>query len=112
MGGNDLDIFKLIDQLLMHYWAKYNTLIDYWLIDYVINYVYHHYQFVKEAIDQCPVNNTQIHTIEFLIKDNKDEQEFRKILYESDTYIHKLSYKPTVIDSQSSGYQTLMKVIN
>lgn len=112
MGGNDLDVFKLIDKLLMFYWAKHNALIDYWLIDYVIDYAYHHYQFVKGAIDQCPINNTQIHTVEFLIKDNMDEQTFHDVLYDSDTYIHKLSYKPTVIDPQSPGYQTLMKVIN
>lgn len=96
----------------MFYWEKHNILIDYWLIDYVMDYTYRHYQFVREAIDDCPINNTQIHAIEFLIKDNGSEEEFYQMLYGSDTYIHKLSYKSTVINQQSPGYQTLKKVIN
>lgn len=112
IGGIQLDMFQLIDLLLMEYWKKHDAMIDYWLIDYVINYAYTHFNFVGELIDNCSVNNTHIHDIEFLIRGNCDKRDFEKILYQNDTYIHKLSYKSNVINPKSEGYRTFIDVIH
>lgn len=112
IGGSNRDFFRLIDKLAVQYWEKHNSAIDYWITDYIIQYAYTHFNFVGELIDNCPVNNTHIHDIEFLIRGNCDKCDFEKILYQSDTYIHKLSYKSNVINPESEGYRTFTDVIH
>lgn len=112
IGGCSQNIFHLIDNLLIEYWRRHDVAIDYWVTDYIINYAYTHYKFVKKLIDNCPKNNTKIHEVERLIREDASLCDFEDLLYHSDTYIHKLSYKSTVISPLSHGYQTFMKSVN
>lgn len=91
------------------YWEKYDCLIDYWLVDYVINVAYNEIDFIKKIIDKVPENNERIFDLFTMRNQAYNEDEYNKII--CNTHIHKLSYKDTYYAKDKNGKNTYYSVI-
>lgn len=91
------------------YWRKYDCLIDYYLIDYVIDYCYNRFDYVKNEIDDVLPNNELIFKLMDLInKKWTTELEGIWIDIKKETYFFKLSYKRNISYSKDSVFTKLL----
>ena len=91
MGGTSkIYLFDFINDFFSEYWKKYDLLIDYFLIDYTIVLAYNFIPYIKEIIDNVPLNNKNYQLmIKFLDKEfNQDS--YNEIT--KDTIFHKLKH--------------------
>lgn len=93
MGGKDNIVAHYADEFFSEYWKNENQMIDYFLIDYILQLGYEYIPKIKECIDSVPINNPQV----FMLQKNMgclfDEKIYSEIC--RDTCVHKLSYKET-----------------
>jgi len=112
MGTNEKfhPIFRCGLDLFYGFWRKHDILVDYFLIDYIINYLYFHSDFIRKQIEDVPINNCDISRLNHLLNQPFDEHMFLNIT--NKTTFHKLSWK-TKIDytAKNSFYQELQRVI-
>lgn len=88
------------------YWSKYDYLVTYLLIDYMMSVVYEQSQFAQLCVENVPVNNVQVFSIQNKLN---DELELNNLL-NSSTYIYKLSYKEQIDTSvQNTLYFNLKR---
>lgn len=73
------------------YWNNHNVLIDYFLIDYIIEYLYCSNIKVKNDIDLVPINNKNHELLERIMNNDYKEDVYTTI--SKDTFFHKLSRK-------------------
>ncbi|WP_046041214.1 capsular polysaccharide synthesis protein [Lactiplantibacillus plantarum] len=89
------------------YWEIEDELIDYFLVDFLIDYAYRKYPEVRREIDQVPINNTQVFQIDQMLMDNKSLDTVIEQL--KPTCLHKLSYKHDTANlGQDSIYQQIL----
>lgn len=91
------------------YFEKYDIVLDYLLIDYVIRIAYEKIPEVKACVDSIPVNNQLCHLLYQTL--NQDFIKGKAFL-DSDTTIFKLSWKTGISESKNgieTTYEYLMK---
>lgn len=91
-------IIKNLYYLLLDYWEKYDVMIDYYLIDYLLGLSKRNNKSINYAISANPINNQDIFALTSLLENTQllDEQELSIKLNDilnSRTYLHKLTYK-------------------
>lgn len=96
IGGTCNILFKFCMEVLNDYCIKQNMLIDYFLIDYVINIAYEEISSVKDMIDDLPKNNENIFKLYDLLNLKFSECIFNELITTND--VHKLSYRNTFIN--------------
>ena len=79
-------LYVLGEKLFYYYWSKNTQLLDYFLIDHIINLIYKNIPEVKKDIESIPVNNKDI--FYFIHKPNH--------ISTKDTYVFKLSWKDPI----------------
>lgn len=92
-----LDIF-------LAYWEKFDILIDYFLIDYIMDWGYKCIPTIKKIIDSVPFNNEGIKELDRHFNDVYSERAFSQILESSNFF--KLNWKRTY-KTEIEGKQTL-----
>lgn len=91
-GIKNHELFKFMDEMFERYWKKEDSLIDYFLIDYILNIAYErNIGNFKFFIDNNINNNSNMFRLERHIFDAWDENKFAKIC--ENTNFFKLSYK-------------------
>ncbi len=99
-------IFILGLNMFYDFWEKHDVLIDYFLIDYIVNYLYCHNDFVRKQIEDVPINNCDIFCLNYLLNQPFDEHTFLNIT--NKTIFHKLSWKTNIdFTVKKSFYQTM-----
>lgn len=88
---NNHVLSQFMNQAFLFYWTNYDTLLDYWLVDYVIEYAYEQCDQVRKEVNLVPVNNNDIFKLEQLLCDEFDEHIYNSLLQTNK--IHKLTYK-------------------
>ena len=86
-------------------WRKYDDIVDYVLIDYLILLGYKNFQQILEFIDDVPDNNQDIFEMYQVL-----DKPYSKELYERLTkqnIIHKLTYKIDLKKETADGQETL-----
>ena len=86
-------------------WRKYDDIVDYVLIDYLILLGYKNFQQIRELIDDVPYNNQDIFEMYQVL-----DKPYSKELYERLTkrnIIHKLTYKIDLKKETADGQETL-----
>jgi hypothetical protein len=84
-------LFEYMRDFFYLYWKTHNELIDYVLIDYVIETAYQLIPYIRSLFDKLPYNNTDIYSLQYHL-----HSEFSKYLfaeYCSQTQFHKLTWK-------------------
>ena len=98
-------VFKFMNDAFDKWWAHYDTIIDYVLIDYMLMTGFSHVPRLHEIIDAVPSNNTEI--FNFYKKLNEP---YSAELYNELTKVnvmHKLTYKMDLQKQTPDGQDTL-----
>ena len=98
-------IFEFGRDAFFEWWRKYDDIVDYVLIDYLILLGYKNFQQIKELIDDVPDNNQDIFEMYTVL-----DKPYTKKLYERLTkrnIIHKLTYKINLKKETADGQETL-----
>ncbi len=89
---------------MFYYWKKNDSLIDYFLIDYIIAVAYNNLAEVGAAIDGCEYSNAKTHRLGELLDAAFSEEKYSELI--EDTSIFKLSYKQGHLKENFAGKMT------
>ena len=98
-------LFRFLSEFWQKYWAEYDELIEYFLVDYAIELAYSNIRGVKEEIDKIPVNSCgndvwQLLKILSNVYDDsvinliKKENWMQKLSYKGENYIQSKATEP------------------
>lgn len=90
MSGNSC-IFLFIRDFLCEYWKNNNELIDYFLIDYIIDIAYNEFNWFKEELDSIELNNKTIFDMDIVANNQYNDCKFNKIINQS--IFHKFNWR-------------------
>lgn len=86
------------------YWAACDTMIDYFLIDYLVLLAYEEIPSVREMMDSCPPSQPELYSVEILLNEAFDAKKWSRLTKE--TSFFKLSYKHIFEDHTKDGKMT------
>ena len=92
--GCDFDnreIFWIIKNYLLEYWKKYDYLIDYLFLDYIIVYCINNNELVMKRFNEIQPNNPQCDELLKLLNSVYDKKVFEELIKNTDLF--KLSWK-------------------
>lgn len=102
-------LFEYMDTAFMRYWEENNCMIDYYLIDFLIDLAYDYLPAVRKMIDDIPCNNEEIFQLVGLLNTEYNETEFEKLCDKNK--VHKLSYKFQYRFETEKGLPTYYKKV-
>lgn len=111
MGANVYNyiLFAYMRDMLLSYWKRNNTLIEFFLIDYIINYAREYIPIIKSDFDNIPPNNPRYSMLVNLLNTKWSEELYNQI--SENTWIFKLSYKAdwrAEVDGEPTFYGKLI----
>ena len=98
-------MFHFTRDAFFEWWKKYDDIVDYVLIDYLILEGYKNFEEIRAVIDEVPDNNEDVFKMYQVLN-----QEYTPELYQRLTkrnFIHKLTYKMDLQKETSEGNDTL-----
>lgn len=103
-------LFNFLKDFYNEYWKKEDTIIDYFLMDYIISIAYDNIDKVKNMIDRVPENNILIHNLKEKLNNEYNNNEYENILEKNK--IHKLAHEKKYIKRLSNGKETFYGYIS
>lgn len=97
---------KVVNDLFLAYWEKYDYLIDYLLVDYFMMLVYRNLPKAKDLIDNVPYNNLLVEELQNRMSMSFNKEDYDNLLYNSDTYLFKLSWRMNFEKETDDGNTT------
>lgn len=98
---------RRVFQFFCSYWEKYDTLIDYFLVDHIIYFLYKNDPECKEMLDSIPVNNPNVSFLQDQLSSIYDTDKWNSL--KEDTYFFKLDWKSKIInDDENTFYKKMM----
>ncbi|MFR9569153.1 MAG: capsular polysaccharide synthesis protein [Rikenellaceae bacterium] len=98
-------LFSATRDIIYKYWEFNDSMVDYFLIDYTLNYVYEKFDCARVMVDNVRVDASQRNELRKRLNAPYSESQYRDIL--ASTPISKLSYKMPLSERTESGEQTL-----
>lgn len=99
---------KLFRDIFYEYWKNENCLYCYYLIDVIIATCYDNVDYVRDMIDDVPINNTSVFELNKILNEPYNKEQFDRLLRRN--WLHKLSYKTKLnekIEEQVTFYGTI-----
>ena len=84
-------LFTFGKEFYNEYWHDYDEVIDYYLMDFMISLAYENISFVRNEIDNLPINDTLFPLFQNHLNDTYKNFPYDKIF--KNTFLHKLSWK-------------------
>ena len=97
-------LFIFLKNILYQYWSKENSLIDYLLLDALIEIAYNENEIIHTDMNLLPENNLSRNRLWGLMSLPYNQDEYQNLI--SDTWLFKLSYKTKLRETTSSGQPT------
>lgn len=105
--GNRL--MRFLSKAYEAYWQKYDTVIDYYLLDALIDAAWRHIPEVRQMIDHVPLNNEGMMSLYAVRNETYTEKVTDQIFRENS--MHKLSYKYPCFNTDRNGRMTVWRWI-
>ena len=100
---------RRVFQFFCSYWEKYDTLIDYFLVDHIIYFLYNNDPECKEMLNSIPVNNPNVSFLQDQLSNIYDTDKWNSL--KEDTYFFKLDWKSKITNNDdNSFYNKIVKV--
>lgn len=102
-------IAKSIYNTFIRYWERNNTILDYFLLDYIILYHYKNKKNFMDEVEGCKRSGENIHILSQMLKqENIAKNDLLRI--ENDTIgVYKLSYKENYITDNSAYRKYILR---
>lgn len=97
---------KVVNDLFLAYWEKYDYLIDYLLVDYFMMLVYRNLPKAKDLIDSVPFNNLLVEELQNRMSMSFNKEDYDNLLYNSGTFLFKLSWRMKFEEKTVDGNTT------
>lgn len=98
-------VFRFMKDAFAKWWANYDTIIDYVLIDYLLLTGFRHVPAIHEIIDTVPDNNEDIFAMYGKLNRPYTEELYRELTKRN--VMHKLTYKMDLQKQTENGELTL-----
>lgn len=108
-GGKNNLLFDFIVAFFNEYYRNHRRVIDYLLLDYIIDIAYRNIPHIKKIIDQVPYTNPNLYYLQNNLFLSSKKKELENVL--KDTYIFKLSYKKNEYANENSLFAVLFPEI-
>lgn len=96
----------VVRDLFFEYWKKKDYSIDYLLLDYFMMLVYRNLPKAKQLIDNVPYNNPCMEELQNRMSIAFNKNDYEQLLYNSDTYLFKLSWRMNFEKETDDGNTT------
>ena len=115
MAGNASNtLFSFINDFNLKYWEREDYLIDYFLLDHIISIAYENIDFIKQQIDNVPINNPNLFKLNHQLNTEYNSESFQELI--KNTIFHKLQRRQMFHDktkaNQLTYYGYIMKCID
>jgi len=97
---------RRVFQFFCSYWEKYDTLIDYFLVDHIINFLYSNDPTCREMLDSIPVNNPNVSFLQDELSNQFDTEKWE--LLKRDTCFFKLDWKSKITNEDKNTFYKRM----
>ena len=94
-GAKGNVLFCFLRDFYFEHWASASGQIDYFMFDHAIRVAYEEIPAVRAMVDQVPFNNQEILTLQRVMNAPFDEGYYRWCT--QDTYLHKLTWKKSLL---------------
>lgn len=98
-------VFQFMKDAFAKWWLKYDSIIDYVLIDYMLLAGFKHVPAISEIINNVPDNNEDIFEMYKVLNQPYSEELFKKVTRRN--VMHKLTYKMELYQETPEGQMTL-----
>ncbi|MBE6353845.1 capsular polysaccharide synthesis protein [Treponema sp.] len=98
---------RRVFQFFCSYWEKYDTLIDYFLVDHIIYFLYKSDPICKEMLDAIPVNNPNVSFLQDELSNIFEPNKWDSL--KKDTYFFKLDWKAKITNAEVTFYNKIVK---
>lgn len=105
-GKKNNTFYSFLCDFYNSYWEKNNRAIDYLFADYTIRLAYEKIDFIRKLIDDVPENNLRRDELQNMFDEEYDEDIFKQLMNDSNTCIHKLSWRMEFKETTDDGKQT------
>ncbi len=105
--GKNNQLFSLVRDVFYEYFKKYDTMIDYLLVDYIFALAYDNIIQVKEMIDNVPKTHNNVEKFKLFLSEKFSDEVYNELTKED--CIFKLSWKDKFC-TEKDGCPTLYKV--
>lgn len=95
---------RFLMESFWYYWEVNDSLIDYFLIDYVAALAYDTFPEVQKMIDECPVSDTAVFELQKNLNRKFNEKKYRKWTQKASFF--KLNWRAEVIEKTLTQEQT------
>ena len=89
--------FDFADEIIQNYWKRNNKLIDYFLIDYIIELAYEEFTWFKDIINAIPVSCSHIFSLVDHLSDIATDDNIGDIC-SSNNWVYKLNHRITPLE--------------
>ncbi|HEU7217718.1 TPA: capsular polysaccharide synthesis protein, partial [Streptococcus pneumoniae] len=100
-------VFDFLEKFHVAYFMKYDIVLDYFLIDYIIELGYRTNDLIRNYIDKVEENNQELFFLADNFSNQYDEKEWAGVL--STTALFKCSYKCPINEATGTYFDRLMK---
>lgn len=97
---------RRVFQFFCSYWEKYDSLIDYFLVDHIIYFLYKNDPLCKEMLDSIPVNNPNVSYLKDELSNEFNLDKWNNL--QKDTYFFKLDWKAKISNEENSFYKNII----
>lgn len=103
-GSKHTPLFSLAYNMICAYWRKEDSLLDYFLIDHIIQYIYNHHDDTKKLIDGLPSLNNDILFFSYNANKPFNETKYNSLMSKNTAF--KLTWKKQLNKNHNSfgGY--------
>lgn len=109
-----MPLFLYMYDLLLAYWAKYDTVFSYLMFDYFIKYGYNHIYWIRNLISDRPIESPDLHFSRYNFAKKVDNEILDKLLKEN-TFLsltYRIHYPKYVDGNKETYYTALLKKYN
>lgn len=104
-GPRNSTVFRYMNAAFSHWWARYDTIIDYVLIDYLLWTGYRQVPAIRRMIDAVSDNNEDIFEMYQVLNQPYSAELYARVTRRN--VMHKLTYKMDLARNTPAGEQTL-----
>ena len=97
---------RRVFQFFCSYWEKYDSLIDYFLVDHIIYFLYKNDPLCKEMLDSIPVNNPNVSYLQDELSNEFNLDKWNNL--QKDTYFFKLDWKAKISNEENTFYKNII----
>jgi hypothetical protein len=103
-------LYTFIRDMYFAYWKNEDCIIDYLILDALMDVAYCNIPIVNKAIKDLPANNIQRNGLWYLLNKPYDKEKY--LMLTSDTWLFKLSYKSTLSEYNNNAQTFYHHLLN